>query len=616
MTLDGGVLGGWQDRNRRATLPHLTTQLNLSDSLHNLRRLLDPGLGGRRGSYPFLDSDLYKVLESLAYELGSGRAGSDARAFWDASTGLLEAVQRPDGYLNSFVQDSTTGPRAWDDLAWGHELYCLGHLIQAGIAESRQLGETRLLAVARRFADCAVLEFGPDGREGMCGHPEVEMALVELYRLTGQQSYLDTATAMVARRGRGRLRTARFGPEYFVDHRPLRELDGVTGHAVRMVYLAAGATDVAAETGDGALLAALETLWDDMVATRLYITGGLGSRHADEAIGDRYELPSERAYAETCAAIGTLQWAWRLFLATGRADILDVMETLQHNAFAAATSVDGRAFLYDNPLQRRPDHAQQTGGELDGSALRRGWFACACCPPNLARWTSQLQDHVAAADKATLFLAHYANGTVDDGQVGLRVTTDYPWGGVVHLRVERASAEERTLALRLPVWCPTFSVVGPDDVTADHLEVRRGWILITRRWEVGEELSLSLAMPVRLLSSHPHVDATRGAVAVARGPIVFCAEQVDHEVPVDDLVLLTAEPIDVEVARRANLGEHPVDHVVVTLAARTRPPANAALYPPVGSAATMGEPATATLVPYALWGNRCPGAMRVWLRQS
>ena len=397
--LTGGLLADWQRRNREATVPHAIAELRKAGNLENLRRLADPSVGAYRGRYPFLDTDLYKTLEGLAYEIGRDDAPAGAREFFDEVVGLLEQAQAEDGYLNSFFQDPDQPKQPWSDLGWGHELYNLGHLIQAAVAAHRRLGDSRLLTVAGRFADLVVRKFGKDGEEVVDGHPEVEMALVELYRETGTEDYLAQAQLFVDRRGQGKLKHTIFPAEYFQDNAPFRELPSVTGHAVRMAYLAAGAADVALETGDQTLLTALERLWDDMVATKLYLTGGLGSRHSDEAIGDRYELPSERAYTETCAAIATMQWAWRMFLATGKASYLDVYETVLYNAYAVGLSADGTAFFYDNPLQRRPDHEQRSGAESGGEPLRRSWFGCPCCPPNIVRWMSELQDHVAAQQR-------------------------------------------------------------------------------------------------------------------------------------------------------------------------------------------------------------------------
>ncbi|SDK64374.1 glycoside hydrolase family 127 protein [Nonomuraea jiangxiensis] len=619
--ITGGLLHHWQRRNSLATIPHTIGQLRAAGNVTNLSRLLDQDPAPYRGRYPFLDTDLYKTLEGLAYELGDDPAQKPAREFFEEVVGLLERVQAEDGYLNSYFQDPAATKRPWEDPAWGHELYTLGHLVQAAVAAGRRMGDDRLLRVARRFADLVVRTFAADG---VCGHPEVEMALVELYRETGERAYLDLAATFVDRRGTGRLRHSIFAGDYFQDHVPFRELESVTGHAVRMAYLAAGAADVFLENGDRSLLETLERLWDDMVATKLYITGGLGSRHADEAIGDRYELPPERAYNETCAAIALMQWAWRMFLATGGAPYLDVFERVLYNAYAVGLSADGTAFFYDNPLQRRPDHRQRSGAEPDGEPLRRAWFGCACCPPNIVRWTAQLADYVAAERDGAVLVGLYTPATIETAELDLAMETSYPWDGEVRLTIERAPDGPYGLALRVPGWArgATVTVNGErQDVTA-----AAGWITLERRWTAGDTVVLILPMPVRAHGSHPYLDATRGTVSLARGPLVYCVEQQDSPAAaVDDL--LVAVP-DIAVARTGGLDTRQApeavrtafgEAVVLHVEAAAAPPPPAELYPsippeqPLEEALPEARVAT-TFVPYFLWGNRGPEAMRVWVR--
>ncbi|MFG1812559.1 glycoside hydrolase family 127 protein [Kribbella sp. NPDC049174] len=628
--LTGGLLGDWQRRNREATVPHAIAELRKAGNLENLRRLADPTVGAYRGRYPFLDTDLYKTLEGLAYEIGRDDAPAGAREFFDEVVGLLEQAQADDGYLNSFFQDPEQPKQPWSDLGWGHELYNLGHLIQAAVAANRRLGDRRLLTIAGRFADLVVRKFGTDGEEVVDGHPEVEMALVELYRETGTADYLTQAQLFVDRRGQGKLKHTIFPAEYFQDNAPFRELPSVTGHAVRMAYLAAGAADVSLETGDPTLLAALERLWDDMVATKLYLTGGLGSRHSDEAIGDRYELPSERAYTETCAAIATMQWAWRMFLATGKASYLDVYETVLYNAYAVGLSADGTAFFYDNPLQRRPDHEQRSGAESGGEPLRRSWFGCPCCPPNIVRWMSELQDHVAAQQGDTLYVGVYADARITTETLAVSVRTDYPWDGEVTITVDSAPEEEQAIALRIPAWCTGAEIVtspadgavtvGEGDWAGEPVDgavANDGWALVRRRFVAGDTVRLTLPMAPRAHGSHPYLDATRGALAVARGPLVYCVEQQDVEAPVDDLLLKPAAVAGATAHRRPVVDGVP-DALVLELTAGVAPTPPHELYPVITAQETQTaiSEVPATFVPYFLWGNRQALAMRVWLRAA
>jgi uncharacterized protein len=605
--ITGGLLGEWQRRNRYATIPHVIAQLRVAGNVTNLSRLLDDNPAPYQGRYPFLDTDLYKTLEGIAYELAREDSPVETRAFYQEIVTLLGAVQAEDGYLNSRYQDPDSDAKPWSDLTWSHEFYNLGHLIQAAVAAHRQLGDDRLLEIACRFADLVVRRYGDDGEDVITGHPEAEMALAELYRTTGNRDYLRQAQLFVNRRGHRTLRRRLHSSAYMQDHRPLREMESVTGHAVRMTYLAAGAADVWLETGDETLGVALRRLWDDMVARKLYITGGLGSRHSDEGIGDGYELPSERAYSETCAAIGTMQWAWRMFIATGEARYLDTFETVLYNAFAVGLAADGRGFFYDNPLQRRADHDQRSGAEEGGEALRRGWFGCPCCPPNVVRWMSQLGDYLAAERAGAMLICGYASASIAGSEMTVSTHTAYPWDGEVRMVVEQAPAAEYSIMLRVPSWARDVLLDGTPATVTD------GWVTVRRRWHPGDQIGLTLPMPVRYHGSHPYLDATRGALAVARGPLLYCAEQQDCAVSIDDLVIDANDAVSARV--RPAPGELP-GALVIETPARMSPPASAGLYPELLEHAGAGSPTWALLIPYFLWGNREPGPMRVWIRRG
>ncbi|MGP4097665.1 glycoside hydrolase family 127 protein [Nonomuraea sp. KM90] len=333
----------------------------------------------------------------------------------------------------------------------------------------------------------------------------------------------------------------------------------------------------------------------------------MGSRHSDEAIGDRYELPSERAYSETCAAIAVMQWAWRMFLATGGAKYLDVFERVLYNAYAVGLSADGKAFFYDNPLQRRPDHEQRSGAEDGGEPLRRAWFGCPCCPPNIVRWMAQLADYLAAERDGALLVASYASARIESAGLGLAMETAYPWDGDVRLTVERAADGPYALVLRIPGWARGATVTVNGEPHAGDPE--DGWLAVERRWSAGDEVRLTLPMPVRAHGSHPYLDATRGAVAVARGPLVYCVEQQDSPAAaVDDLVVGVPEIVNANIERRDGT-------VVLGVTACAAPPPPAELYPELPLEQALPETTvTATFVPYFLWGNRGPEAMRVWVR--
>ncbi|XVU21591.1 glycoside hydrolase family 127 protein [Actinoplanes sp. CA-054009] len=599
--LAGGLLGGWQARNAESTLPHCVEQLRAHGNLANLRRVTGDADGEFAGMW-FADTDVHKSLEAAFWS-------STASGFVEEAAGLLEKAQDADGYLDSYYQDPARRDQQWAELHFSHEMYTAGHLIQAAVAAARTAPATpaaqQVVQVARKFADLLVRRFG--GSAEIDGHPEAETALVELYRVTGHRPYLDLAARLVGNRGHGMVAEGRFGPRNYQDHEPVRTATEVAGHVVRQLYLLAGAVDVAVETGDRELLAAAERLWDSAQDSRTYITGGQGSRHRDEAYGDPYELPPDRAYAETCAAIGGFQLAWRLLLATGDVKYADEMERLLHNGIAGSTALDGRAFFYSNPLQLRTGH---DGSDEDAPSQRLPWYACACCPPNLARLMASLHAYLATGSGDGLQIQLYASASVTHGGHAVDIAADYPWDERITVTVRTAG--RWTLSLRVPAWCgdARLSVNGePAPATPSG-----GYLRLDRDWRPGDRVELTLAMPPRLVAAHPRVDAVRGTAALARGPLVYCLEHAD--VPrtgplagaaFEDLELDRRAPV--EVAREAGLLA-PVT-LRVRLSARTGVPRS--LYQEISTAEAAAPGAAVDAIPYFLWANRRPGPMRVWI---
>ena len=595
----------WASRleaNRARTIPAGFGQLEAAGTLHNFKLAagsVAAGDGYRAlgvmfdKPFPFLDSDVYKWLEAAGWELGRSHDPTIA-AMADEAIGVVESAQRPDGYLNTFVQVLTPGAE-YRDLEWGHELYCIGHLAQAAIAWHRALGNDRLLLVAERAVASVQRAIGPEGREGIDGHPEIEMALVELYRTTGDRRYLDLAATFVERRGHGLLKTGRFGAQYWQDHAPVREAPTVTGHAVRQLYLDCGAVDVAVEVGEETLLDAVLRRWRDMVATRSYLTGGVGSRHRDEAFGDPYELPPDRAYTETCAAIARVMLGWRLLLATGDQSIADDIERTLFNAVLPGLSLDGTRFFYTNPLQRRS--ARADGEQGDGE--RATWYACACCPPNLMRTIASMPQLIATSDGEGVQLHQFASAEIrteapDGGPIRLTMATDYPWSGGVDVTVVETPETPWTLTIRIPGWSTAVTITAPDD----HVRAGRAPSVEERRqWAAGDTLSLTLEMPVRVATPHPRVDAVRGCVALERGPLVYCIETDDlpSETELEDVAVHPA--VEPQPVPRGDVGDGIVG---LSLPA-------AAQIAGTTSSIVIGA------VPYFAWGNRAVEAMRVWI---
>lgn len=597
--ITGGPLGRWQRLNRAASIPLGLAQLEKAGSVPNLRLAAGEADGAFQG-YRFQDSDLYKQLEAVAWEhLREPAPGYEA--FLSESAELLARAQRADGYLNSHYQ-VVKPDLIYAELEYSHEMYCAGHLLQAAVAASRAGSAPRLLAVARRLADHLVTVFLDGGNDGIDGHPQVETALVELYRHTGQRSYLALAAKLIDNRGRGLIRDVGLGPLYAQDHLPVRQAGTAVGHAVRQLYLEAGIVDVYLETGDRSLLDCSVRRWEDMVATKTYLTGGLGSRHDGEAFGERYELPPDRAYNESCAAIASLHWNWRLLLATGDGRYADLFERTMYNAFAAATSADGLRFSYVNPLQRRADFSAD---RYDGR--RRDWFSCACCPPNIMRTVASLGHYLAGRDEDCLYLHQYAPGRIRSGDVELTVATGYPWHGRIAVTVDQAPAAWR-LALRIPAWSRSATVTvdgAPVPATPDG----RGYLILD---SPRRHVELALDMSPRLVHPHPRVDAVRGCAAMERGPLVYCFEQADQSADVDELAL--APDAELRVLHKDDLpGVGPT--VLIEADAHVIHQPYGGL--PYGARPQPARtPITATAVPYHQWDNRDGGAMRVWLPLS
>lgn len=611
--------GFWARRrevNREVCVPEGWDRLHEAGNFHNLGLAAGRIEGEYVSDLPFLDSDLYKWLEAVAWTLDDPDLASAPakllRSRLTESEGLLAAAQQDDGYLDSYFQVHFPGER-FVQLPWGHELYCAGHLMQAAVAMHRSTGGEGLLTVARRVADLIVRAFGtgPGQVDGVCGHPEIETALVELYRETSERSYLELARYFVDRRGHGLLGDDRFGRRYWQDHTPVRDAATVEGHAVRQLYLLAGVADVYAETGDPTLLSAAERLWSEMVATKTYLTGGVGAHHRDEAFGDPYELPNERSYCETCAAIASIQLSWRMLMLTGAARYADLLERTLYNGFLAGLSLDGKRYIYANPLQVRDGHV--ASGD-DGDHIRAPWFRCACCPPNVMRLLASLEHYVLLSDATSLTLHQFVTGSyaaeVGGGEARLSVSTDYPWDGRVRVQVEDGPEAAWSLALRVPGWADgaTLTVNG-ETVGSRPVD---GWWRVERRWQAGDEVLLQLPLEPRLTAADPRLDAARGSVALERGPLVYCLEGVDHSGHrLDDLVLDAAQP------QRAESEDGVLGPVVVLHAAGAVRGRGGGSWWPYGDAAEAVAPATnpvpLTAVPYFAWGNRQAGAMRVWL---
>lgn len=596
-----GFWGHRQQINREISLAHGYQKLIEYGNLNNLRLAAGGGQGEYQG-YLFQDSDVYKWLEAAVISLGQ-QADPGLEAQVDEAIACLAAAQQPDGYLNSCYTVLHPGKR-WTDLEHGHELYCAGHLIEAAIAQRRATGKNDLLVIAQRYADYIDSVFGPGKREATCGHSEIELALVELYRETGESRYRDLAAFFIGQRGKGIMDGyQKWGPAYHQDRVPVRQANQVEGHAVRQLYLNAGVTDLYLETGEDQLLQALQMQWLDMTSRKMYLTGGVGAHAESESFGEAFDLPNEAAYCETCAAIASIMWNWRMLLATGESRFADLIERTLYNGFLSGVALDGKHFYYVNPLQSKGNHQRQE------------WHRCACCPPNVMRLLASVGNYAVTSNALGLQIHQYMDLDLETelenrGKLALRMRTDYPWQGQVTIAVSRAPVGECTLALRMPGWCPWTRISVNDEVIQNQRVCGR-YVSITRVWQPGDRIEMEMRLVPRLMSPHPRIESLHGCVAVERGPLVYCFEAVDQtpDITLDAVSLISHAPLQAS-------WRNELEGIVVIEARGSK--SNLTdwqdqLYRPLMGSGVPRKDAWLYAVPYFAWGNRAPGDMRVWV---
>jgi DUF1680 family protein len=543
---------------------------------------------------------------------------------------LIAKAQLPDGYVNSYFIVAAPEKR-WTDLAWSHELYCAGHLIEAAVAHKVSTGKDSLLDVALRFADCIDRTFGPEEGQlrAVCGHPEIELALFKLYDLTGEPRYRDLAAFFVEERGRvpsafdGKKPlsfeiavTKWIGREYFLNHARARAQVDATGHAVRAVYLYAAMADQYAATGDEELLRSLRRLWDSLVSRRMYITGGIGSQAQGERFTADWDLPSDTAYAETCASIGLAFWASRMTEIEGDSRYADVLERALYNGALSGVSLDGTRYFYVNPLEVIPDVVACRQDHEHVEVQRVQWLGCSCCPPNIARLVASIASYFYGSSDDRLWVHHYAESEVEAEVAGTQLRlgqkTDYPWSGAIALEVSPEAEAEFSLMLRIPDWCGSWScAVNGESLISGAL--KKGYLEIRRRWKPSDLVALELEMRPRILCADPRIPELAGRLAVQRGPLVFCAESVDNG---EGLHTLALDPqAELGVSFDAALMGGSIRLTAEALRDRLAPSPSALPYRE--TVERESSPAQIVLVPYHQWGNRAPGGeMRVWLRSS
>jgi uncharacterized protein len=612
--------GFWSKRrttNLASSIPSMHDELVAHGRMDNFLRLEGKSSAPQIGPV-FSDSDIYKWTEAVGWALQSG----DQPALRETTAAMIRevvAAQEPSGYLNTYyVGDRKPLRMQYDTQTTGHELYCIGHLLQGAIAYYRSTGDETLLDAGIRFVDDFLLPSygpGPNQKGIVAGHPEIEMALIELYRTTGNRRYVDLAGYILHGDDRIPLRPQQ--TVYMFCGVPFTSRTRLEGHAVRCMYACCGATDYYLETGDPAYWKTLNTLWDDLVAHQLYVTGGVGARESGEAFGDPYELPNARAYGESCAAIGNMMWNWRMLAASGDARFTDVIERALYNGINSGMSLDGRTYCYRNPLAFDPNGNSQDRHAPEGY-IRNAWYDTTCCPPNLERTFASLPGYFYSTSDDGIYVHLYDNSDLswrlhDGNGLKIRQETRYPWNGDVKLTITPATASEFTVFVRIPGWS-TQQSVKVNGAPVNGAQPGR-YLPIRRRWSAGDIVELSFDMPTQALRANPAVSEDRGRVAFQRGPCVFCMEQLDQP-DADTRINLNDYTASLDTSTSAQYDPDLLDGVMVLdhAGAIVQPTVDRGLYFPVSASEHPQTTDTRLrLIPYYAWANRAPSAMQVWI---
>ena len=558
-----------------ATLPVCIDQIeNQTGRIRNFENAAK-GEGEHSGIF-FDDSDVYKALEGMAYSL-INNPDPELEKKADEWIDKFAAAQQPDGYINTFY--TLTGlDKRWTNMD-KHEMYCAGHMIEAGVAYYQATGKRKLLDVCIRMTDHMMSQFGPGKRHWVPGHEEIELALVKLYQTTQEQKYLDFAYWLLEERGHGHGTMGdegKWDPVYYQDIVPVRRLTDISGHAVRCMYLYCGMADVAALKNDTGYIAAIDRLWDDVVHRNMYITGGIGSSRDNEGFTEDYDLPNLDAYCETCASVGMALWNQRMNQLTGDSKYIDILERSLYNGALAGISLGGDRFFYVNPLESKGDHHRQE------------WYGCACCPSQLSRFLPSIGNYIYASSDDALWVNLYIGNTgqirIGETDILLTQETDYPWDGSVKLTISTSQPLEKEIRLRIPNWCKTYDL----SINGKRINVseKKGYAVI-KDWKSQDVIALDMDMPVEIVAADPHVKENFGKRAIQRGPLVYCMEEIDNPEYFDQIQLSPSTTFQTAFVSDILNG--------------------------IKTIKTNGRAQSATFIPYYAWDNRKAGKMRVWI---
>ena len=614
----GTFWGQRLEASRKVTIPLAFSKCEETGRYTNFtnaaQHLKDPSKVFKVGGLAFDDTDPYKTLEGAAYILQT-YPDKKLEAYCDSVIDIIASAQEPDGYLYTSRTQNPQHPHEWaGDKRWSkdedlsHELYNLGHMIEGAVAYYQATGKRKFLDIARRYADCAIREVGPNPGQ-MCvvpGHQIAEMAMARLYIATGEKKYIDFAKYLLDYRGKTTIKH-----EYSQAHKPVIQQDEAVGHAVRAAYMYAGMADVAALTGDKDYIKAIDAIWNNIATKKLYITGGIGATSNGEAFGKNYELPNMSAYCETCAAIGNVYVNYRLFLLHGESKYYDVLERTLYNGLISGVSLEGNGFFYPNPLESMGQHQRQA------------WFGCACCPSNICRFIPSLPGYIYAVKErnvyVNLFLSNKSTLDVAGKKVALSQTTEYPWNGDISINVDQNAAGAFAMKIRIPGWVRgqvvpsnlyqytdgkrlgySIKVNGQQvqaSITAD------GYYTINRKWKKGDKVQIHFDMEARTVRANNKVEADRGKISVERGPLVYCAEHPDNTFDIMG-ALMNQNP-------EFSLGKTEIAGTTVQTIVTD---AQTLSFDKQGKLQTTDH--KLTLIPYYAWCHRGSGKMRVWLPQD
>ena len=611
VTLTDDFWSGRIETNRTVTIPFGFNKCEEEGRIRNFARAGGLMEGKYEGKMPFDDTDVYKIIEGASYSL-TIHPDKELEKYIDGIIEKIAAAQEDDGYLTTWkTLDPTTtpatwvkpGPR-WFNLAASHELYNAGHMYEAAYAHYRATGKRNFLNVALKNADLINETFGPGKKMDVPGHQIIETGLIKLYRATNDKKYLDLAKFFLDQRGNAEGHQL-YGA-YNQDHKPVIEQDEAVGHAVRAVYMYAAMTDIAGMMKDQSYLNAVNKIWDNVISKKYYITGGIGARHEGEAFGDNYELPNLTSYNETCAAIGNVYWNHRMFLLTGDAKYIDVLERTLYNGLISGVSLSGNLFFYPNCLQSDGKYKFN-----QGSLTRKSWFDCSCCPSNVIRFIPSVPDYIYAHKDnslyVNLFIAGKADVEMDKANVQISQQTDYPWDGKVTIKIDPKSSQQFAVNIRIPGWAigkpapsDLYSYLNdnPEKVTLKlngepiDMNMNKGYIVIDRKWSQGDTIELNLPMPVRRVIANEKVKDDVGKTALVRGPIVYCAEWVDNDGKVLDMVIPDDTIFRTEFKKDMFNGVTVITGDILD---------------------ESGNKRKLTAIPYYAWSHRGPGEMAVWL---